>query len=107
MAKPTKQPRAPQAISLDALANVTGGRTSATAPGATTTPSLATATSTDPQSQMMTLLSEIASSIQTMGQQRQDPFMQAIQIFQQMNGGGTGPFGGGSGPFGGGSPFPF
>jgi hypothetical protein len=100
MAKPTKSSRAPKTISLDALANVTGGRTSATAPG-TSLPS--SATSTDPNSQMLTLLNEIASSIQNMSKPH-DPFMQAIAMMQAMRGG-SDPFGNGS--FGGGSPFSF
>jgi hypothetical protein len=102
MAKPTKSSRAPKTISLDALANVTGGRTSATAPGSTL-PSSATS-STDPNSQMLTLLNEIASSIQNMSKPH-DPFMQAIEMMQAMRGGGGNPFGNGS--FGGGSPFSF
>jgi hypothetical protein len=100
MAKPTKPP-APKTISLDALSNVTGGRTSAAAPSATATASTST-TSADPNSQMMTLLNQIASSLQNMNQpQNQDPFMRAIMLMQAMRGMGSG----GGGPFGGGSPF--
>jgi len=103
MAKPTK-PRAPQTISLDALSNVTGGRTSAAAPGATA-PSAANATAKsslgDPNSQMMSLLTEIVSSLQDMNQQRnQDPFMRAVMLMQAMKGMNSGgPFGGGGSPF--------
>jgi hypothetical protein len=91
MAKPTKTSR-PQTISLDALANVTGGRTSAAAPGATapastSTTSTSSRTSADPNSQMMSLLTEIVSSLQDMNQQRnQDPFMRAIMLMQAMKG---------------------
>jgi len=90
MAKPTKTSR-PQTISLDALANVTGGRTSAAAPGATASASTSTSstsrTSADPNSQMMSLLTEIVSSLQDMNQQRnQDPFMRAIMLMQAMKG---------------------
>ena len=95
MAKPTK-PSRPQTISLDALANVTGGRTSAAAPGATASASTSTTstsrtstsrTSADPNSQMMSLLTEIVSSLQDMNQQRnQDPFMRAIMLMQAMKG---------------------
>jgi len=115
MAKPTKppalaRPAAPssrmtgrerealETIDLGALSTVTGGRTSATAAAQSTSTGTSSTAGGDANSQLMTLLTQIVTSLQDMNQQRQqDPFMRAVMLMQAihgMNGNGTGGNGG-------------
>jgi hypothetical protein len=77
---PKKKPDKLETIDLGALDNVTGGRSSAAASGQNSR--------TDSNSQLMTLLTEISTELQSLTQNRnQDPFSQAMMLMQEMQSG--------------------